>query len=114
MTPTSDKKMANFMWIVGTILVIFCGAGLTVALSYGGTRNQVEVNNERISKLERTSVNYIYLEELVQSNLLIVDVLKAKPNSPEMDEALKDWRDFQINTMKKANPTRGTDNGKNF
>jgi len=27
---------------------------------------------------------------------------------------LKDWRDFQINTMKKANPTRGTDNGKNF
>lgn len=107
MTPTSDKKMTNFMWIVGTILVIFCGAWLTVALSYGGTRNQVNVDSERISKLERTSVNYIYVEYIVESNQRVVKIMEATPGSPERTKALLEWQEFQDEVLKRANPVRG-------
>ena len=105
MTP-NDKRANNFMWIVGIVLTMFCGAGLTVALSFGQTKQQVSEHDEAIRKLKRTSVDYIYIQDLIQSNYMMIDIMKAKPNTPEMEDALKTWREFQLNTMRRANPTR--------
>lgn len=108
MTPTSsEKKISQMLWIVGIAFGAMLGIGGTVTLSYGATKNQVETNTVDIQTLKRTSVDYLYLDDLIRSNLLIVDVLKAAPGSAEMDEALKAWHDFQLNTTRKMNPVRG-------
>ena len=106
-TPNNDKKLTSFMWIVGIIVSVFCGAGLTVAVSYGGTKQQVDENCADIITLQKRSVDYIYITDLIQSNYMLIDILKATPESKEMEEALRAWREFQMNTMKRANPSRG-------
>jgi len=107
MTAPNDKRMTNFMWIVGVIVTIFCGAGLTVVLSYGETKQKVIENSEDILSLQRRSVDYVYIQDLIQSNYMMIDILKATPGSKEMDAAMKAWKDFQISTMRRANPSRG-------
>lgn len=103
----SDKRMTNFMWIVGIVVTVFCGAGLTVALSYGGTKSDVSTLKDDVLRLKRTSVDYVYIQDLIQSNYLLVDILKSTPGSKEMEEAMKEWKDFQLSTVRRANPTRG-------
>jgi hypothetical protein len=96
-----------FMWIVGITVTVFCGAMLTMASSYGATKQQVEETKGDVLQLQRRSVDYVYIQDLIQSNYLLVDILKATPNSKEMDEAMKEWKDFQLSTVRRANPTRG-------
>ena len=107
----SDKKLTNFMWVVGIVISIFCGGLLTMAFSYGGTKSDVTELKDDVLSLQRRSVDYVYIQELIESNVLLADILKCKPNSPEMDEALKEWKNFQTNTMRRANPTRGASGG---
>lgn len=111
MTAENDKKLTSFMWIIGIVVTIFCGAGLTVALSYGGTKSDVVTLKDDVLRLQRTAVDYVYIQDLIQSNYLLVDILKATPNSKEMDEAMKEWKDFQLSTVRRANPTRGGSSG---
>ena len=103
----SDKKLTNFMWVVGIVISIFCGGLLTMAFSYGGTKSDVTELKDDVLSLQRRSTDYVYIQELIESNLLLVDILKSKPDSPEMDTALKAWKDFQSSTMRRANPARG-------
>lgn len=114
MTPTSDKKLTSFMWVIGVILTIFCGAGLTVGItiasSLGETKEKVSTHDQEIISLKRTSVNYIYVEYLVVSNQKIVKVMEATPGSPEKTKALQEWQDFQDEILKRANPVRGGTN----
>lgn len=104
---SNDKKSTQLMWIVGIAFGAMLGIGGTVTLSYGATKQKVEENTEDILTLQRRSVDYVYIQDLIQSNYMLVDILKATPNSKEMEEALKAWKDFQTNTMRRANPTRG-------
>lgn len=108
MTPTTnDKKFNVMLWIVGIAFGAMLGIGGTVTLSYGATKNQVEVNTVRLDRLEKTSVNYIYVEEIIKSNYLLIDILKAAPGSKEMEDALRAWRDFQVGAATRMNPSRG-------
>ena len=99
--------MSQLMWIVGIAFGAMLGIGGTVTLSYGATKQQTEENTEDILSLQRRSVDYVYIQDLIQSNYLLVDILKATPNSAEMDAAMKEWKDFQLSTVRRANPTRG-------
>ena len=107
----SDRKLTIFMWSVGIVITIFCGALLTMASSYGATKQQVEETKGDVLQLQRRSVDYVYIQDLIESNLLMIDILKSKPDSPEMDNALKAWKDFQSSTMRRANPTRSISSG---
>lgn len=106
MVQSNDKSTTSFIWIVGIVLTIFCGAGLTVALSFGQTKQQVMDHEEDILRLKRRTVDYVYIQDLIQSNYMMIDIMKATPNTKEMDEALKTWREFQLSTMRRVNPTR--------
>lgn len=108
---TQDKNLTSFMWIIGIVVTIFCGALLTVALSYGQTKEKVVQHDADILYLRRRSVDIIYIQDLIQSNYMLVDILKSAPQSLEMEEALKKWKEFQISTMLRANPTRGGSQG---
>lgn len=115
MTPTTqDKKMNIMLWIVGIAFGAMLGVGGTVTLAYGSTRNQVNINTteiathtEEIKTIRRTTVDYVYIQDLITSNYMMIDIMKATPGTKEMEEALKAWKDFQMNTMRRANPTRG-------
>lgn len=115
MTAPSDKKLTVFMWIIGIIVTVFCGAGLTVALSYGGTKQKVETHDIDITQLKRTSVNYIYIEYLVESNQKLMNISLSKSGTQEMATALKEWSKFQDEILRRGNPTRGgsANNGAN-
>lgn len=104
------------MWIAGTMLTIFSGTGIMVAISYGGTKSDVVDLKDDVLSLQRRSVDYVYIQDLIQSNYLLIDIKNAAPGSKEMEQALKEWKDFQLSTMRRANPTRGgsaTNNGAN-
>ena len=107
MAQMTDRNLTSFMWVVGIILTLFCGAGLTVALSFGQTKEKVIQHDGDILQLQKRSVDVIYIQDLIQSNYMLVDILKATPKSKEMEEALKAWREFQLITIRRANPTRG-------
>lgn len=111
MALTPDKNLTSFMWIIGIVVTIFCSAGLAVVLSYGQTKEKVVQHDAAILHLQKRSVDVIYIQDLIQSNYMLVDILKSTPNSAEMEEALKRWKEFQINTMLRANPTRGGSQG---
>ena len=103
----AEKKLNTIMWIVALAFGSMLGIGGTVTLQYGSTKQQVIENTEDILSLQRRSVDYVYIQDLIQSNYLLVDILKATPNSKEMEEAMKEWKDFQLSTVRRANPTRG-------
>ena len=103
---SNDRKSTQLLWIVGIAFGAMLGIGGTVTLSYGSTKQQVVENTEDILSLQRRSVDYVYIQDLIQSNYMLVDILKATPNSKEMEEALKAWKEFQSTTMRRANPTR--------
>jgi len=113
MATGDEKKATQLMWIVGIAFGAMLGIGGTVTLSYGATKQQTEENTRDIQALQRKTVDYIYIQDLIESNLLMVDILKSKPDSPEMDIALKAWKDFQTSTMRRANPTRSMSGGGN-
>jgi hypothetical protein len=37
---------------------------------------------------------------------MMIDIMKATSGSKEMTEALKTWKEFQMSTLRRANPTR--------
>ena len=107
----AEKKLSQMMWIVGIAFGAMLGIGGTVTLSYGATKQQTQENTEDILSLQSRSVDYVYIQDLIQSNYLLVDILKATPGSKDMEQAMKEWKDFQLNTMRRANPTRGGSSG---
>jgi hypothetical protein len=106
MTPTNDKKLTSFMWLMGIVITIFCGAGLTVALSYGATKQQTITNTTDISTLKRRSVDYTYIEYLVESNQKLINILQTTQGSEENKKAVSEWMDFQNEILRRANPVR--------
>jgi len=107
MTAPSDRKLTIFMWVVGIFITLFVGVGLKAAFTYGQVKAKVQDHEERISKQERRTVDYIYVQDLITSNYMMIDIMKATSGTKEMKEALKTWKDFQISTIRRANPTRG-------
>jgi hypothetical protein len=107
MTAPNDKKLTIILWMIGIVVTILCGVAIKGAYSYGRNSRQVEENTEDILDLKRNSADVVYIDNLIQSNYLMIDVIKSNPLTSEKDDALKEWKDFQIRVMRQANPTRG-------
>ena len=111
MSTDTDKRIAQMMWIIGIAFTVMLGIGGTVAINSGFTKKTAETNAENITKIQRSYVDYIYIEYLVESNQKLINILQATPGTPEMAKAMKEWSVFQDEVMRRANPVRSAPGG---
>ena len=106
-----DQKINLMLKVITIVLAAFLATGTGLMISFGSVKTKVEQHDADILHLQKRSVDVIFIQDLIQSNYMLVDILKSAPQSPEMEEALKKWKEFQISTMLRANPTRGGSQG---
>jgi len=93
--------------IVNAILISAFVGQLAV---FGAWGQATKSDREEIQKIKKSYVDYIAVQQLIESNIRLARILSTVPNSPDYHLAMREWEEFQVRTLKSINPTRGISN----